>query len=128
MQGIQILLTKCLDAEGITIMSSDNMNDKVLDVAKDIILKITSKRPEIREALSIYQCLLVAPGDSGESVAAALGLDENNSRYKYGCTLPPPQYPKVITQLASVVEWEDPIGSGIIIRIWVYLFMNWGMQ
>ena len=88
------------------------MNNRVLYTAKEIVLKITSKRPEIREILSIYECLLVAPGDSGESVAAALGLDENGPQYKYGCTLPLPQPPKVITQLASVVEWEHPLGSG----------------
>ena len=100
---------KYLDAGGIAIISSDNMSDKVLHVAKDIILKITSKCPKIREVLLIYECFLIA---REESVAAVLGLDENNPKYKFGCTLLLPQHPKIITQLASVVEWEHPIDSG----------------
>ena len=109
MQEIQKWLIKCLDAEGIAIISSDEMSDKVLYTAKEIILQITARRPEIRDKLSIYECFLVT---RKESVANVLGLDEDNPDFKYGCTLPLPQYPKVITQLASVVEWEHPIGSG----------------
>ena len=73
-------------------------------------MKITSKRPEIREPLSIYECILVA---RGESVAAALELDENNPQYEFGCTLPLVQHPRYLNQLASVVVWEHPLGSGI---------------
>ena len=100
---------KHFDAGGIAITGSENVGDEVFYTTKDIILKITSKRPEIREPLSRYVCTLVAPG---ESVAAALGLDENNPQYKYGCTLPLPQDPEYATQLASVVVWEHPLGSG----------------
>ena len=109
MEEVQKWWMKHLDAGGISILSSDNMSDKVLYVAKDIILKITSKCPEIRELLLIYECFLVT---REESVAVVLGLDESNPGFKYGCTLGLPQYPKVVTQLASVVEWENPIGSG----------------
>ena len=102
---------KHLDAGGIAIVGSENLSDKILYAAKDIVLKTTSKCPEIRDVLSIYDCFLIAPGDSGESVAAALGLDESDPQYKYGCTLPL-QPPKCRTELASVVEWEHPLGSG----------------
>ena len=100
---------KHLDAGGIAITGSENMQDKVFYTAKEIILKITSKRPEIREGLSRYECTLI---NRGESVAEALGLDPNDQHYKFGCTLPLPQAPTDRTQLASVVEWEHPIGSG----------------
>ena len=89
------------------------MSDEVLYAAKDIVLKITSKRPEIRGPLSIYECILVA---RGESVATVLGLDGNDSRYEFGCTLPPPHYPKVITQLASVVESEGNPNMGVFVH------------
>ena len=85
------------------------MSDEALYAAKEIVLKITSKRPEIREILSIYECILVA---QGESVAAALGLNENDPQYPYGCTLPLPRDSEYTTQLAAVVVWEHPLGSG----------------
>ena len=112
---------KHLDAGGISILSSEDMKDEVLYTAKDIILKITSKRPEIREPLSIYECILIA---RGESVAAALGLDENNSRYEFGCTLPPPQDPRYGTQLASVIEWEGNPNMGVFVHELAHAISN----
>ena len=100
---------KYLDAGGIAITGSENVSDMVFYAAKEIILTITSKRSEIREVLSRYECTLIA---RGESVAEALGLDVNDPQYKFGCTLPLPQDPRYGTQLTSVAEWEHPFGSG----------------
>lgn len=118
---VQKWCLKHLDAGGIAITSSENVSDEVLYVAKDIVLKITSKRPEIRGPLSIYECILVA---RGESVAAALELDGNDSRYEFGCTLPLPHYPKVITQLASVVEWEGNPNMGVFVHELAHAISN----
>ena len=82
----KVQITKHLEVEDMVIIGSKNVDDKAFYVAQEIILKITSKRPEIRTELIGFVCILVA---RGESVAAYLELDENDPNYKYGCAFLP---------------------------------------
>ena len=111
-------VTKHIDVEGIVIIGSDKVNDKAFYTAKNIILKLTSKHPQIRGELEGYECCLVAPG---ESVASYLGLDENNPMYAFGCSLPPTN--KFLGRCASVIEWEGEPNIGIFTHQFAYAIM-----
>lgn len=77
-------IIKYLYVDEITILGSENVDDTVFRAAKQIILKITSKRPEIRTHLSGYECILVAPG---ESLLDSIKWDKNRSRPPAGLAL-----------------------------------------
>ena len=72
---IQVL--KYLDVGEMTITGSGKVSDDAFYAAREIILTITAKRPEILRKLSGYEFILVAPG---ESLTAALGWDERTSK------------------------------------------------
>ena len=72
----KIQVIKYLEVGDITITGSGDVSDAAFYAAKEIILTITAKRPEIRSGLSGYECILLAPG---ESVAAALGWDKDQT-------------------------------------------------
>ena len=86
-EKVHKICIKYLEAQDIAIAGSENVNDKAFYIAQEIILTITSKRPEICRELSGFECILVA---RGESVAAYLDMDENDPNFDHGCTL----YPK----------------------------------
>ena len=55
----KVQITKHLEVEDMVIIGSKNVDDKAFYVAQEIILKITSKRPEIRTELIgfvMYSC------------------------------------------------------------------------
>lgn len=45
--------TRYIDAEGIAIVGSDNVDDRTFQLARHIVLIITSKMPGLREALAV---------------------------------------------------------------------------
>lgn len=108
----KIQVTKHLVVEDIVIIGSDTVNDKAFFAAQEIILTVTSKRPEIRSELTGFVCILVAPG---ESVASYLELDENDTKYLYGCTILPEEDEDLTGYLASVVEWDDQPDMGVFV-------------
>ena len=72
---IQVL--KYLDVGEMTITGSDKVSDNAFYAAREIILTITAKHPEILSQLSGYEFILVVPG---ESLTAALGWKEHTSK------------------------------------------------
>ncbi len=115
---VQIL--KYLEVEDIVIFGSENVDDKAFYVAQEIILTITSKRPEIRRELPGFGCILVA---RGESVAAYLGLDENDPNYNYGCAILPEKDEEFPGCLASVVEWDNQPDMGVFVYVFGHAIM-----
>ena len=75
----KIQVIKYLDVGEMTITGSDKVSDAAFYAAREIILTITAKRPEILSKLSGYEFILVVPG---ESLTAALGWDEHKSRIR----------------------------------------------
>lgn len=110
----KVQITKHLEVEGMVIIGSKNVDDKAFYVAQEIILKITSKRPEIRMELIDFVCILVA---RGESIAAYLELDENDPNYKYGCAFLPEKNQEYPGYLASVVEWDGEPNMGVFVFV-----------
>ena len=111
-------VTKHIDIEGIIVIGSDKVSDEALYAAKDIVLKLTSKYPQIRRELEGYECRLVAPG---ESVASYLDLDENNPIYAFGCSLPPTN--NFLGRCASVIEWDNEPNMGVFTHQFAYAIM-----
>ena len=110
----KVQITKHLEVEDLLIIGSKNVDDKAFYVAQEIILKITSKRPEIRTELIGFVCILVA---RGESVAAYLELDENDPNYKYGCAFLPEKNQEFPGYLASVIEWDGEPNMGVFVFV-----------
>ena len=110
----KVQITKHLEVEDMVIIGSKNVDDKAFYVAQEIILKITSKRPEIRTELIGFVCILVA---RGESVAAYLELDENDPNYKYGCAFLPEKNQEFPGYLASVIEWDGEPNMGVFVFV-----------
>ena len=59
----EIQIIKYLDIGDMTITGSGKVNDNAFYAAKEIVLTITSKRPEILGKLSGYEFVLVARGE-----------------------------------------------------------------
>ena len=110
----KVQIIKHLEVEDMVIIGSKNVDDKAFYVAQEIILKITSKRPEIRTELRGFVCILVA---HGESVAAYLELDENDPNYKYGCAFLPEINQEFPGCLASVIEWDGEPDMGVFVFV-----------
>ena len=110
----KVQITKHLQVEDMVIIGSKNVDDKAFYVAQEIILKITSKRPEIRTELIDFVCILVA---RGESIAAYLELDENDPNYKYGCAFLPEKNQEIPGYLASVIEWDGEPNMGVFVFV-----------
>ena len=110
----KVQIIKHLEVEDMVIIGSKNVDDKAFYVAQEIILKITSKRPEIRTELMGFVCILVA---HGESVAAYLELDENDPNYKYGCAFLPEINQEFPGCLASVIEWDGEPDMGVFVFV-----------
>ena len=81
----KIQVIKYLDVGKMTITGSDKVSDDAFYTAREIILTITAKHPEILSKLSGYEFILVVPG---ESLTAALGLDDRTSKSR-GIALSP---------------------------------------
>lgn len=69
----KIQVIKYLDVREMTITGSGKVSDDAFYTAREIILTITAKRPEMLGKLSGYEFVLVAPG---ESLTATLGSDD----------------------------------------------------
>ena len=110
----KVQITKHLKVEDMVIIGSKNVDDKAFYVAQEIILKITSKRPEIRTELIGFVCILVA---QGESVAAYLELDESDPNYKYGCAFLPEKNQEFSGYLASVIDWDGEPNMGVFVFV-----------
>ena len=96
----EIQVIKYLDVAEMTITGSSKVNDNAFYAAKEIVLTITSKRPEILSQLSGYEFVLVAPG---ESVTEAIGWDERTSKLS-GLALTPQGYLGFPGRFASVIQ------------------------
>lgn len=108
----KVQIIKHLEVEDIVIIGSENVDDKAFYVAQEIILTVTSKRPEIRSELTGFVCILVA---RGESVAAYLELDETDPNYIYGCAILPEKNEEILGCIASVVEWNEQPDMGVFV-------------
>lgn len=111
----KIQIIKHLEVEDMVIIGSKNVDDKAFFVAQEIILTVTSKRPEIRSKLKGFVCILVA---RGESVTAYLELDENDPNYPnliYGCTILPENNEEFPGCLASVIDWDNQPDMGVFV-------------
>ena len=108
----KVQIIKHLEVEDMVIIGSKNVDDKAFYVAQEIIMTVTSKRPEIRNELTGFVCILVA---RGESVAAYLELDENDPNYIYGCAILPEKNEVFSGCLASVIEWENQPNMGVFV-------------
>ena len=98
---IQVL--KYLDVGEMTITGSDRVSDDAFYAAREIILTITSKHPEILSKLSGYEFILVVPG---ESLTAALGLDDRTSKSR-GIALSPSESLGFPGRFASHIERKN---------------------
>ena len=96
----EIQVIKYLDIAEMTITGSGKVSDNAFYAAKEIVLTITAKRPEILSQLSGYEFVLVAPG---ESVGEALGWDEKQTG-RSGAALTPQGYLGFPGRFASVIE------------------------
>ena len=108
----KVQVIKYLDVEDITITGSGKVSDEVFYAAKEIILTITAKRPEIRSKLSGYECILIA---RGESVAAALEWDEGVTG-NTGSALTPQGYLGFPGRFASVIEKNRKPDMGVFVH------------
>ena len=62
--------TKYIDAEGIAIVGSDWVRDEQFYAAREIVLLMTSKRPELREPLSLktgFRIILLSADEPPDS-------------------------------------------------------------
>ncbi len=75
----KIQVIKYLDVGEMTITGSDKVSDDAFYTAREIILTIITKCPEILDKLSGYEFILVAPG---ESLTEALGWDDRKSKVR----------------------------------------------
>lgn len=96
----EIQVIKYLDIAEMTITGSGKVNDKAFYAAKEVVLTITAKRPEILSQLSGYEFILVAPS---ESVGEVLGWDENETGQR-GAALTPQGSLGFPGRFASVIE------------------------
>ena len=61
----RLYYTKYIDAEGIAIMGNSDVTDAEFHIARDIVLRMTVKHPELRQLLSAtsgYRVILVPLG------------------------------------------------------------------
>ncbi|MCY3743525.1 MAG: hypothetical protein OXH00_21125 [Candidatus Poribacteria bacterium] len=96
----KIQVIKYLDVGEMTITGSGKVNDKAFYAAKEIVLTITAKRPEILSKLSGYEFILIAPG---ESITASLGWEESKSRLR-GLALTPQESLGFPGRFAAYIE------------------------
>ncbi|MXV73623.1 Zn-dependent oligopeptidase [Candidatus Poribacteria bacterium] len=96
----KIQVIKYLDVGEMTITGSGKVNNKAFYAAKEIVLTITAKRPEILSKLSGYEFILIAPG---ESITASLGWEESKSRLA-GLALTPQESLGFPGRFASYIE------------------------
>ena len=80
----KIQVIKYLYVGEMTITGSGKVSDDAFYTAREIILTITAKCPEILDKLSGYEFILVAPG---ESLTAALGWKKRNKSKSRGIAL-----------------------------------------
>ncbi len=76
-QHILTYHTKYIDAGGIAIIGSDDVRDEQFYAAREIILLMTSKRPELREPLSLktgFRVILINAGSPGPPEGPDTGL------------------------------------------------------
>ena len=96
----KIQVIKYLDVGDMTITGSGKVSDKAFYAAKEIILTITSKHPEILSKLAGYEFILIAPR---ESITASLGWEESKSRLA-GLALTPQESLGFPGRFASYIE------------------------
>ncbi len=108
----EIQVIKYLDVGDMTITGSGKVNDKAFYAAKEIVLKITSKRPEILRKLSGYEFILIAPG---ESITASLGWEESKSRLR-GLALTPQESLGFPGRFAAYIEKKKKPSMGTFVH------------
>lgn len=97
------LTIKYLEVEEITIIGSENIPDTVFRAAKQIILKITSKRPEILNYLSGYECVLVSPE---ECVQSSVRWKKGHFKSSAGLAISPREDLGFPGRLAASIVWR----------------------
>ncbi len=97
------LTLKYLEVEEITITGSENIPDTAFRAAKQIILKITSKHPDILNYLSGYECILVAPE---ECVQASVRWKEGHFKSSAGLAIGPRNDLGFPGRLAASIVWR----------------------
>lgn len=97
------LTLKYLQVEEITITGSKNIPDTAFRAAKQIILKITSKHPEILNYLSGYECVLVSPE---ECVQSSVRWKEDHFKSSAGLAIRPRDDLGFPGRLAASIVWR----------------------
>ena len=97
------LTLKYLQVKEITIFGSENIPDTAFRAAKQIILKITSKRPEILNYLSGYECVLVSPE---ECVQSSVRWKDNHFKSLAGLAIGPRTDLGFPGRLAASIQWR----------------------
>ncbi|RKU28072.1 hypothetical protein C6497_10085 [Candidatus Poribacteria bacterium] len=97
------LTLKYLEVEEITILGSENIPDTAFRAAKQIILKITSKHPEIRKYLSGYECVLVSPE---ECVQSSVRWKKDHLKSLAGLAIRPRNDLGFPGRLAASIQWR----------------------
>lgn len=97
------LTVKYLQVEEITITGSENIPDTAFRAAKQIILKITSKHPEILNYLSGYECVLVSPE---ECVVSSIRWWKEHFKSLAGLAIRPRDDLGFPGRLAASIEWR----------------------
>ncbi|MCG9127539.1 hypothetical protein JT359_08080 [Candidatus Poribacteria bacterium] len=97
------LIIKYMQVEEITITGSENIPDAAFRAAKQIILKITSKHPDLLNYLSGYECVLVSPE---ESVQSSVRWKEGSFNTSAGLAIGPRNDLGFPGRLAASIEWK----------------------
>ena len=108
----KVEVLKYLDVEDMTITGSGKVGDKVFYAAREIILTITAKRPEILSKLSGYEFVLIAPG---ESITSSLGWDEYKSNLR-GLALTPQSDLGFPGRFAAYIEKKNKPNMGTFVH------------
>lgn len=97
------LIVKYMEVEEITITGSENIPDAAFRAAKQIILKITSKNPDILNHLSGYECILVSPE---ECVQSSVRWSDDDFHSSAGLAIGPRKDLGFPGRLAASIVWR----------------------
>ena len=92
-----------MQVEEITISGSENIPDAAFRAAKQIILKITSKHPDILNYLSGYECILASPE---ECLQTSVRWIEDDLQSSAGLAIAPRKDLGFPGRLAASIEWR----------------------
>ena len=97
------LRIKYMEVEEITITGSENIPDTAFRAAKQIILKITSKHPDILNYLSGYECVLTTPD---ECIQESVRWRDDDLHSSAGLAIGPRQDLGFPGRLAASIVWR----------------------